>query len=432
MELISMINIKLVRESPATIRKDLRKRGEKDKIELLEKLISNDDEWRKGLKRLEGLRRKRNLVTEEIAKLKKSGKPATAKIKGMKKVGEQIKKLETRVEELASLNKEALMRLPNILHESVPKGKDEHDNVAIKHWGKIPKFSFEPRNHLDIAKSLNLIDDERAAKVAGAGFFYLKADLARLDYAIQAFAMDLLAKRGYTIIEPPFLMKRHAYEGVTDLDDFESVMYKTENEDLYLIATSEHPMAAMLMDETLELKNLPIKLCGVSTCFRREVGSHGKYTKGLFRMHQFNKIEQFIFSHPRDSWKLHEELQRNCEDLYQALELPYRVVNVCTGDIGLIAAKKYDTDSWMADGQYREIGSNSNCTDYQARRLNIKFREKEGSAPAGFVHTLNNTALATSRTMVALLEIHQQKDGSVNIPKALRPYMGGQHKLVKR
>lgn len=427
-----MLDIKLVREKPQLIRKDLRKRGEKEKLDVLESLIKNDQEWREDLRKVEGLRKKRNILTEEIAQLKKAGKPIKKKVGNMRKLPADIKTLEERVQELQSLNRDAIMRLPNILHESVPKGRDEHDNVPVKHWGKLPKFGFKPRNHLEIAQGLDLIDGERAAKVAGAGFFYLKGDLARLDYAIMQLAMDLLAKRGFTPIQPPFMMARKPYEGVTDLDDFESVMYKVEDEDLYLIATSEHPMAAMFMNETIELKDLPIKLCGVSPCFRREVGSHGKYTKGLFRMHQFNKVEQFVFCHPKDSWRFHEELQKNAEDLYKALELPYRVVNVCTGDIGCIAAKKYDIEAWMADGEYREIGSNSNCTDYQARRLNIKFREKEGQAPAGFVHTLNNTALATSRTMVALLEVHQQKDGSVSIPKALRPYMANQHKLVRK
>jgi len=206
-------------------------------------------------------------------------------------------------------------------------------------------------------------------------------------------------------------------------------MYKVENEDLYLIATSEHAMASMFMDEVINADALPIKLVGVSSCFRREVGAHGKYTRGLFRVHQFNKVEQFIFSLPDQSWELHEELQQNCEELYQALGLHYRVVNVCTGDIGIIAAKKYDTEIWMADGVFREIGSNSNCTDYQARRLNIKYRIKEGQAPAGFVHTLNNTALATSRTMIAILEQYQQADGSVVVPRALRKYMNGLERI---
>jgi len=225
------------------------------------------------------------------------------------------------------------------------------------------------------------------------------------------------------------MMRKKPYLGVTDLEFFGDQLYKLQNEDLYLIATSEHPMAATFLDEVIDKKDLPIKFVGVSPCFRKEVGTHGKYTKGLFRVHQFNKIEQFIFCLPEDSWKFHEELQKNSEDLYQGLGLHFRVVNVCTGDIGIIAAKKYDIEVWMADGTYREAGSNSNCTDYQARRLNTRFREKKGQAPAGFVHTLNNTALATSRTMIAILEQHQQKNGSVIIPEALRPLMDGIKRL---
>jgi seryl-tRNA synthetase len=216
---------------------------------------------------------------------------------------------------------------------------------------------------------------------------------------------------------------------MVDLADFETVMYKIEGEDLYMIATAEHPVGSMFKDETLNKKDLPIKFVGLSTNFRKEIGAHGKYTKGLFRVHQFNKVEQFIFCMPKDSWKLHEELQKNSEELYQGLGLHYQVVNVCTGDIGSIAAKKYDILTWMADNVFRETGSNSNCTDYQARRLNIKYREKEGQAPAGYVHTLNNTALATSRIMVSIIEQYQQKDGTVKIPKVLQPYMNGIKKL---
>jgi seryl-tRNA synthetase len=216
-----------------------------------------------------------------------------------------------------------------------------------------------------------------------------------------------------------------------DPSDFEMVTYKVEKENLYLIATAEHPLGARFMNEVLNKDELPKKFIGVSACFRKEIGAHGKYTKGLFRMHQFNKVEQFIFCLPEQSWKLHEELQENCDKLYQALGLHYRVVNVCTGDIGTIAAKKYDVEIWMADYKFREIGSNSNCTDYQARRLKIRYRIKEGQAPAGYVHTLNNTALATSRTMIGILEQYQQKDGSVIIPKTLRPYMNGM-KVIKK
>jgi len=421
-----------VRENPELVRKSLKKRKDKEKEKWLDELIKIDEDWRKSLKSLEGLRKRRNEITAEIATLKRQGKSASAKITEMKGIPDKIKKLDEKTEKLREKAVWYLMRIPNILHDTVPYGKDDTENVPVKHWGKLPKWGFKPKNHLEVAEDLGFIDSERAAKIAGHGFHFLKGDLVKLDYAIMTFALDLLVKRGYTPVEPPLMMNRKAYEGVVSLDDFENVMYKIEDDDLYLIATSEHPMGAMFMNEVINRKDLPIKLCGISPCFRREVGSHGKYTKGLFRMHQFNKIEQFVFCHPKDSWRLHEEVQKNCEDLYQALELPYRVVNVCTGDIGDLAAKKYDTEMLMSDNEYREIGSNSNITDYQARRLNIKFKEKEGAPPTDFIHTLNNTALATSRTMVALLEIHQQKDGSVNIPKALRPYMGNQHKLVAR
>ncbi|HJW97388.1 MAG TPA: serine--tRNA ligase [archaeon] len=426
-----MLDIRFIREKPELVRKDLEKRGDPQKLEQLRKLIEIDRKWRENLQSLESLRRERNELTERIASLKRSGKDASRELEKVKGVPKKIKELEGTNEALKKETDFHLMRLPNILHHSVPVGKDETENVEVKKWGKVPHFSFRPRNHAEIAESLGLLDFERAAKVAGHGFAYLKGSLAMLDQAILRLAIDHLVGKGYTLVEPPLMLQRKPYEGVTDLADFENVMYKIEGDDLYLIATSEHPMAAMHMDEILEAKELPIKLVGVSPCFRREVGAHGKYTRGLFRMHQFNKVEQFIFSLPEDSWKLHEELQRNSEELYKGLGLAYRVVNVCTGDIGIIAAKKYDTEVWMADGEYREIGSNSNCTDYQARRLNVRYREKEGVAPAGFVHTLNNTALATSRTMVAILEQYQNKDGTVDIPEILRPYMGGMKKLEK-
>jgi seryl-tRNA synthetase len=309
------------------------------------------------------------------------------------------------------------------MHDSVPYGVDDSENVEIKRWGQNPSSSFVPLSHLEIGIGLGILDLERAAKTSGSGFYFLRNEMALLDLAIMRYAIDFLLEKGYSLIEPPYMLRRKPYEGVTDLSDFENVMYRMEHEDLYLIATSEHAMASMFMDEILLAEDLPIKLVGVSPCFRREIGTHGRYTKGLFRVHQFNKVEQFIFSLPEQSWDLHEELQKNSEELYEGLGLYYRVVNVCTGDIGSIAAKKYDIEVWMADGEFREVGSNSNCTDYQARRLNIRYRLKEGQAPEGFVHTLNNTALATSRTMLAVLEQYQQEDGSVVVPKALRKYM---------
>ncbi len=420
-----MLDIKLIREHPEIVRNDLKKRGDLEKLKMLDDLIEYDKQWRRLLTEVNELRHRRKVITAEIASLKKRGEAASKQMEKAKRIPQDIKKLEKQVEEYKEKVDRILLRLPNILHESVPFGKDESENVVAKIVGKPPKFDFKPKSHVEIASNLGLIDFDRAAKVAGHGFYYLKGNLARLDYAIMNYTIDFLRKRGYTLIEPPFMMRKKPYLGVTDLEFFGDQLYKLENEDLYLIATSEHPMAATFMDEVIDKKDLPIKFVGVSPCFRKEVGTHGKYTKGLFRVHQFNKIEQFIFCLPEDSWKFHEELQKNSEDLYQGLGLHFRVVNVCTGDIGIIAAKKYDIEVWMADGTYRETGSNSNCTDYQARRLNVRFREKKGQAPAGFVHTLNNTALATSRTMIAILEQHQQKDGSVIVPEVLRPLMGG-------
>jgi seryl-tRNA synthetase len=424
-----MLDIKLIREHPEIVRNDLKKRGDLEKLKMLDDLIEYDKHWRRLLTEVNELRHRRKVVTAEIARLKKRSEDVSRQMEEAKRIPQDIKKLENQVGEYKEKVDRILLRLPNILHESVPFGKDESENVVVKIVGKPPKFDFEPKSHVEIALNLGLIDFDRAAKVAGHGFYYLKGDLARLDYAIMNYTIDFLGKRGYTLIEPPFMMRKKPYLGVTDLEFFGDQLYKLKNEDLYLIATSEHPMAATFMDEVIGKKDLPIKFVGVSPCFRKEVGAHGKYTKGLFRVHQFNKIEQFIFCLPEDSWKFHEELQRNSEDLYRGLGLHFRVVNVCTGDIGIIAAKKYDIEVWMADGTYREAGSNSNCTGYQARRLNIRFREKEGQAPAGFVHTLNNTALATSRTIIAILEQYQQKDGSVIIPEVLRPSMGGIEKL---
>jgi len=421
-----MLDIKLIREKPEMVKENLEKRQDKDLIKLLKKVIKTDEKWREEVKKLNDLNKQRNDISLEIAELKKAGnkEEAEEKIKEASKLPKKIENVEEKKDKLGLELNIGLMNLPNMLHESVPFGKDEHDNVEVKRVGEEPKFDFEPKGHAEIVTELGLADFERAAKVSGSGFVYLKGDMALLDISIQRFAIDFLRKRGFTLIEPPFMMRREAYEGVTSLDDFESVMYKIEGDDLYLIATSEHPMGAMFKGEVLNEKDLPIKCAGVSPCFRREVGSHGKYTKGFYRMHQFNKIEQFIFCLPENSWKMHEEIQKNSEDLYRALGLHYRVVNVCTGDIGSIAAKKYDTEVWMADGEFREIGSNSNCTDYQARRLNIRYREKEGAPIKGFVHTLNNTALATSRTMMAIIEQNQQKNGTIVVPEALRDYMG--------
>ncbi|MBS1266984.1 MAG: Serine--tRNA ligase [Candidatus Woesearchaeota archaeon] len=427
-----MFDINIIREKPELIKKDLEKRKDKDKLKWVDIVKEKDKLWRKQKKTLDDMRHQRNKISKEIKKLKKQGKQAKEQLKQAKKLPEKIKQTENQVEKLKSEIKHYLMSLPNLMHKSVPYGKDDSENIVIKTWGEKPKFDFKAKNHFEIAKKLGIIDGQRAAKTAGAGFYYLIGYLALLDIAIQRFAIDFLINKGYTLVQPPLMLNKKSYSGVVDLEDFETVMYKVEDEDLYLIATSEHPIGARFKDEVINKEDLPLKFVGVSPCFRKEIGSHGKYTKGLFRMHQFNKIEQFIFCRPENSWKFHEELQENCEALYQKLGLHYQVTNICTGDLGTIAAKKYDVQVWMADNKFRETGSNSNCTDYQARRLNIRYRETEGQKAIGYVHTLNNTALATSRTMIAILEQYQQKNGSVIIPKALRDYMNGMKKIESR
>ena len=424
-----MLDIKLIRETPDVVRANLERRQQPEKLELLDQVIAADRRWRELTAKANQLRKRRNEVSQDIAQAMKTGKDTSSLKSEASRIPEEIKLVETELDERQVFVKNGLMRLPNLLHESVPYGKDDKDNVVVKVWGEPPRFGFSPSSHAELSQNLGIADFERAAKVTGTGFYYLRNELALLDYSVMRYAMDLLLSRGYSLIEPPYMIRRSFYEGVTDLADFENVMYKIDDAEnvkdpLYLIATSEHSMGAMLKDEILNSDQLPIKMCGVSPCFRREIGSHGKYTRGIFRVHQFNKIEQFIFCLPEQSWALHEELQKNSEALYEGLGIHYRVVNVCTGDIGSIAAKKYDTEAWMADGEYREVGSNSNCTDYQARRLNVRYRIKEGQAPVGFTHTLNNTAIATSRTMIMIMEQYQQEDGTIKVPKALQKYMG--------
>lgn len=424
-----MLSLKLFREHPEIIRKDLEKRKDSEKLKLVDKAIVLDKKHREYITESQKLRHERNKVTQEISALKKAGKDTEKKLAEAKAIPERIAEIEEWQAKIDEELRTILMQLPNILHESVPYGEGEEGNEVIKIEGKKPEFDFKPMSHVDLMEKLDLADMERAAKIAGSRFYYLKNELVLLDQALIRFSLDLLYEKGFTPIQPPFMMNRESYEGVTDLNDFEDVMYKIEGEDLYLIATSEHPMAAMYKDEILFPEQLPIKLAGTSPCFRKEVGTHGKDTKGIFRVHHFNKVEQFIFCTPEDSWHLHEELLANSEELFVKLKLPYRVVNISTGDIGSMAAKKVDIEVWMPiQGKYREVVSVSNCTDYQANRLNIRYRNPEGNVT---VHTLNATAIATTRTLVAIMENYQQKDGSIKIPKALQPYMGGMTHIGK-
>jgi seryl-tRNA synthetase len=381
------------------------------------------------LKKEQELRHKRNLITDEINQLKKQGQSIKEKIKEAKEFPQKVHELTNKVETLRTEIKYYLMRIPNVLHDSVPRGKDETENKTVRKCGEIKKPSFELKSHGEIIEKLNLGDFDSAAKVSGRGFYYLLGDLALMELALQRFAIDILTKKGFTLTEVPLMLRKKPYEGVTDLGDFETMMYKVENEDLYLIATSEHAIGARLMNHTFEEKELPLKFVGVSPCFRKEIGSHGVDEKGLFRVHQFNKVEQFVFCKQEDSWKIFEELIKNSEELCKKLKLPYKITSICTGDIGTVAAKKYDLDVYMPrEKAYKEVVSCSNCTSYQAVRLNIKYQKGQEKE---YVHTLNSTAIATSRTLRAILENYQQKDGTVKVPAVLVPYMNGIKVLCK-
>ena len=425
-----MLDIRFVRASPDVVKADLLKRNDPEKIAWVDEVLKKDVRSRELKVETDQIRQRRNTIARDINAAKKAGKDAQPLMAEAAALPRRIRECDAEQEEIRTAVRSLLMRLPNILHESVPVGKDDTENVEIKKVGTPKTFSFEVRNHGQLATEKGWADFERAAKCSGAGFYFLKGNLVLLDMALQRYAIDLLAGKGFTPVIPPYMINRTSYEGVTDLGDFEKVMYKIDGDDAYLIATSEHPIGAMYQDEIFEEKDLPLRLAGISPCFRREIGAHGLDTKGLFRVHQFTKIEQFVFCKPEDSWPIHEELLANAEDVFTRLGLPYHVVNICTGDIGTVAAKKYDIEAWMPrENAYKEVVSCSNCTAYQATSLNIRVRDKENFESKRFVHTLNSTAIATSRALRCILENYQNKDGSVTIPEVLRPYMGGRELL---
>tara|TARA_B100001741_G_scaffold214331_1_gene177494 strand:+ start:10225 stop:11499 length:1275 start_codon:yes stop_codon:yes gene_type:complete len=417
----------LFRNEVEKVRADHDKRGIPH--ERIDQVLSLDDSWRAALKDMEDARRERNIAARGISEAKKSGDSAEADriMAEVKNLGERIDALDQTANSLLAERDLIRMRIPNILHESVPVGDDEGGNTQHSLHGEKPEFDFEPRTHNELIEMNKWVDLERAAKIAGSRFFFLKGDLARLELALQSYAVDFLVSRGFTFVQPPVMMNRDAYEGVTDLSDFETVMYGVEPDKLYMIATSEHPLTSMYMDEVIEPSLLPIKMVGVSPCFRREVGAHGLSDRGIWRVHQFTKIEQIVISHPDESWNHHEDLLKNCVDLWDALGLHYEVVNICTGDMGTVAARKYDLEAWLPGADaFKEIVSCSNCTDYQANRLRMRYRTSEGNAA---VHTLNSTAVATSRALVAIMEQNQMEDGRIKVPECLVANMGGKTHL---
>ena len=419
-----MLDMSMFREHADVLRAD------HDKREMphdnIDEVIRLDEEWRQARYDADQLRKKRNQAARGIAEAKKSGDSAAADaiLAEVASLGQEIDALREKVDSCLAERDALRMRLPNLLHESVPLGEDDQKNTLHSLHGDKTDLGFEARNHNDLIEMNNWVDLARGAKVTGSRFYFLQGDLARLEMALQSYSANFLMERGYTLVQPPLMMNREAYEGVTDLGDFETVMYGIEPDKYYLIATSEHPLTAMRMDEIIEPSELPIKLVGVSSCFRREVGAHGLSDRGIWRVHQFTKIEQIVICKPDDSWEHHEELLTNAVELWDSLGLHYRVVNICTGDMGTVASKKYDLEAWLPGANsYKEVVSCSNCTDYQANRLRMRYRTAEGNSA---VHTLNSTAVATSRALVAIMEQYQNEDGTVRVPDVLVPHMGGQ------
>lgn len=416
-----MLDARFVRENIDAVRDALGKRGYD--IDL-SGFLSLEEERLRLLRESEELRNRRNVVSEEIGRLKRQGQKADDLIAEMKAVSERIKEIEDTLKGLEDKTGAFLLNLPNIPHESVPVGKDETENVEVRRWGEPINFDFEPLNHWDIAETLDIIDFERGAKIAGARFSVMKGAGARLERALMNFMLDLNTSKGYKEIFPPILVNRESMTGTGQLPKFADELFRTVDPEFYLIPTAEVPVTNIHRDEILKESDLPIYYTAYTPCFRREAGSYGKDVRGLIRQHQFNKVELVKFVKPEDSYDELESLTRDAEDILQRLGLPYRVVALCTGDLGFAAAKTYDLEVWLpGQKRYREISSCSNFEDFQARRANIRFR-REGKKGTEFVHTLNGSGLAIGRTVVAILENYQQRDGTVVIPEALRPYMG--------
>ncbi len=427
-----MLTAKYVRDNEEAIRKSLKQRHSDYP---LEELLDLDGRLRKANLELQKLREERNKGSEQISVAKKAGnEPEKRLLARLADVKTRMDELEKATQADDARLQKLVWNLPNTLHESVPYGITDEQNVEVRKWGETKKKA--GAGHEEILTRLGLIDIEQASKVAGARFFYLKGDIALLEQSLIRFAIDELIKKKYMLIAPPLLMKREYYKGVTSFGDFEDMLYKAADpseaqvkkdlekigDDLFMIATSEHPIAAMHANQMMAVRELPRKYMGVSPCFRREAGAHGKDSKGIFRVHHFYKVEQFIFSRKEDSWKMHEELIANAEELFKKMKIPYRVMNVCTGDIGSVAAKKYDLEAWLPEqGKYREMVSCSNCTDWQSRRLDTRYEDPEGKE---YVHTLNSTAIATNRVIVAIVENYVNADGTITVPDALVPYMG--------
>ena len=419
-----MIDIKVIRNNPDLVKENIRKKFQKEKLPLVDKVSKLDVEWRKLKTQADSLRAERNKVSEEINKAKKAKDEKAAKkaIKKAKEIPEKIKKLEEKTNKLEEKIRSIMMQIPNIIHESVPIGKDDTENKEIKKIGKPKNFNFPVRSHVQLGEELGMLDFDTSAETSGKGFYYMKGKLAELNMALINFAREFMIKKGFQYVEPPLMIRKNILTGVYSNAEIDAMAYKIEDEDLYLIATSEHPLIGQFIDKTLQKKDLPVLQTGYSMCFRKEIGSHGIDEKGIYRTHQFNKQEMIVICEPEESYNWYDKMLNYSIELFQKLEIPIRVLECCSGDLADLKAKSADLEAWSPrQKKYFEITSLTNMEAAQARRLNIKINKGQGNY---FAHTLNNTVIATSRALVAIMENHQQKDGSIKIPKALWKYTG--------
>ncbi|MFL5736232.1 MAG: serine--tRNA ligase [Actinomycetota bacterium] len=415
-----MLDLKAIRQDPDTYRAGLARRGAGDRVD---ELVRLDEERRKLTTRVEELRAEQNRSSKAIGAASPEERPQL--IAEVKKVSDELDELEPRLEEVSKHVDVILAELPNLAEPDVPQGESDEDNVEIKKVGEPPAFDFEVRDHVELGELHGTIDLERAARTSGSRFVYLLGSLVFVEWALVRYALDTLAAEGFTPVIPPVLVREEALYGTGFLPTGAEQIYATRDDDLYLVGTSEVPLAALHQEEILDAGRLPLRYAGYSTCFRREAGTYGKDTRGMFRVHQFDKVEMFTFTRPEDSRAEHEFLVAIEERIVQGLGIPYRLVNVCTGELGAPAAKKIDLEAWLpGQGKYRELTSCSNCTDYQARRLGARLRSERGTET---LHTLNGTAVAVGRTIIAILENLQEADGSVPLPEVLHPYLPEEH-----
>ena len=423
-----MLDIKFIRENPDIVKENIKKKFQDNKIALVDEIIEKDKKWRELKAEIDNLRAKRNKLSLEINSLKKQKKDIKLLLKEAKSIPDKIAELENKTQILHNSIIEIQKEIPNIMHNSVPIGKDASENKVIKEFGNIPVFKFPVKNHVELIENLGLADFEASAEVSGKGFYYLKNELALLNQALIRFTIDFMTKKKYEYIETPLMLNEKSIYASMSKEEIKNSVYSIKGEDLNLIGTSEQSLLAMHSGDVIKEEDLPKKYFSYSMCFRKEIGSHGINEKGLWRTHQFNKIEQFIFCRPEDSYKYYNELLENSEELYKKLKIPYQVLEMCSGDLASWKAKSCDIEAYRpTTKKYEEVGSLSNCADYQAKRLNIKVLRKNGTKEV--LHTLNNTAIATSRAMVVILENNQQKDGSIKIPNVLVNYMNGIKKI---